>query len=206
MTTLDPTAEMLADMGKSAYRLGMAFSDATEKALGTDRWLPYFNAFDRCFFSLRVATALRLRLLHAPAEAREAVTDREALIERPDPPETERPETERPEVERPERYDERDRDRETERASFPLLLRTLEGVVGDAEKLPGPEPAELPSLRELLAHAKAKSPPAAPRTAQTLRARLSGSGAAAAPPAKPHLASNVGQVLAARRATGPPRR
>jgi hypothetical protein len=195
----DPRSRQLSDMAECAYRLGMAFGAAAETAQGTDRWLEYFNAFDRCFFAVRVSTALELRLNRAPAEPREAATDREDLIDRPDPPETE---------DRERGYDERerDRDRETERASLPILLRTLEGVVADAEALPGPAPAELLTLRELLAHAKAAPSPAAPRTAQSLRSRLTGSGAATALPPKPHLASNVGQILAARRATGPPRR
>jgi hypothetical protein len=186
-------------MAECAYRLGMAFGAAAEKAQGTDGWLAYFNAFDRCFFAVRVSTALELRLQRAPAEPREAASDREDLIDRPDPPETE---------DRERGYDERerDRDRETERASLPILLRTLEGVVADAEALPGPAPAELLTLRELLAHAKAAPSPAAPRTGQSLRSRLTGSGAATTPPPKPLLASNVGQILAARRATGPPRR
>lgn len=196
MTSADPRSRQLSDMAECAYRLGMAFGAAAEKAQGTDQWLRYFNAFDRCFFAVRVSTALELRLGRAPAEPREAESDRENLIDRADPPETEPP----------ERYDERDRDRETERASLPTLLRTLEGVVADAETLPGPAPAELVTLRELIAHAKAAPSPAAPRTAQSLRSRLSGSGAAAALPPRPHLASNVGQILAARRATGPPRR
>ena len=197
MTTPDPRCRQLSDMADCAYRLGMAFGAAAEKAQGTDDRLRYFNAFDRCFFSMRVSIALQLRLKRAPAEPREAASDREDLIDRPDPPETD--------SEREERYDERDRDRETERASLPILLRTLEGVVADAEQLPGPEPAELPTLRELIAHAKAT--PAAPRTAQSLRSRLTGSGAATAPPAPTrNPASNVGQILAARRATGPPRR
>jgi hypothetical protein len=85
-------------------------------------------------------------------------------------------------------------------------LRTLDGVVADAAKLPGPEPADLPTLRELLAHAKAPSATGIPKRPETLRTRLSGSGAAMAPPPAPRLASNVGEVLAARRATGPPRR
>jgi hypothetical protein len=197
MTSADPRSRQLSDMAECAYRLGMAFGAAAEKAQGTDQWLTFFNAFDRCFFAVRVSTALELRLKHAPAEPREAASDREALIDRPDPPETE---------ERDRGYDERDRDRETERASLPILLRALEGVVADAEKLPGPEPAELLTLRELIAHAKAAPSPAAPRTAQSLRSRLTGSGAATPLPPNPHLASNVGQVLAARRATGPPRR
>jgi hypothetical protein len=167
----------------------MAFGAAVEEAQGTDGWLDYFNAFDRCFFAVRVSIALQLRLNRTPAEAREPATDRETLIERPDPSEADRG------------HDERDRDRETERASLPILLRTLEGVVADAETLPGPEPAELPTLRELIAHAKAAPSPSAarPSTAQSLRSRLTGSGATAPLPSKPHLASNVGQVLAPRR-------
>ena len=198
MTTIDPRSRQLSDMAECAYRLGMAFGTAAETAQGTDRWLEYFNAFDRCFFAVRVSTALELRLARTPAEPREAATDRETLIDRPDPPETE---------DRDRDYDERDRDRETERASLPILLRTLEGVVADAEKLPAP-PAELITLRELIAHAKAGPGPAsaAPRSPRSLRSRLTGSGAVPAPPPKPHLASNVGQILAARRATGPPRR
>jgi hypothetical protein len=196
MTTADPRSRQLSDMAECAYRLGMAFGAAAEKAQGTDDWLRYFNAFDRCFFAVRVSTALELRLKREPAEPREAASDREELVDRPDPPETEG---------RDRGYDERDRDRETERASLPILLRTLEGVVADAATLPGPEPAELPTLRELIAHAKAAPSPstARPRTAQSLRSRLAGSGAVTAIP--PKLASNVGQVLAARRATGPPR-
>ena len=197
MTLADPRSRQLSDMADCAYRLGMAFGAAAETAQGTDRWLEYFNAFDRCFFAVRVSTALELRLRRAPAEPREAASDREDLIERPDPPEAEDRD-----------HDERDRDRETERASLPILLRTLDGVVADAATLPGPEPAELPTLRELLALAKSqpRRASAAPGSSLSLRVRLTGSAAAAAPPATPHLASNVGHVLAARRATGPPRR
>ena len=203
MTSPDPRSQQLSDMVDCAYRLGVAFGAAAEGAVGTDRWLPYFNAFDRCFFSIRVSTALELRLRHAPAQAREAVSDRETLIERPDPPET--PDSETDDRDRDPR--ERDRDRETERASLPILLRALEGVVADAAALPDPKPAELLTLRELIAHARAEPgpAPAAPRSVQSLRARLTGSVAATAlPPRSP--ASNVGQVLAAHRATGPPRR
>ncbi|HLZ75638.1 hypothetical protein [Phenylobacterium sp.] len=191
MTSADPRSRQLSEMAECAYRLGMAFGAATEKAQGTDGWLAYFNAFDRCFFAVRVATALQLRLDRTPAGPHEAATDREDLMERADPPEAE---------DRDRGYDERDRDRETERASLPILLRTLEGVAADAETLPGAEPAELLTLRELIAHAKA-----APSPAQSLRSRRTGSGAAPAPPLR-SPASNVAQVLAARRATGPPRR
>ena len=200
MTKPDPRSRQLSDMVDCAYRLGVAFGAAAEGALGTDRWLPFFNAFDRCFFSIRVSTALELRLRRASTEAREAASDREELIERPEAT---------TEAEGRDRdSDERERDRETERASLPILLRALEGVVADAAALPDPKPAELLTLRELLAHAKAKPGPtrATPSSAQSLRARLTGSVAATAPPPARHPASNVGQVLAARRATGPPRR
>jgi hypothetical protein len=202
MTATDPRSRQLSEMAQCAYRLGMAFGAAAEQAQGTDGWLAYFNAFDRCFFAVRVATALQLRLDRAPAEPREAATDRESLSERLDP-ETDGGDRDRG-------YDERDRDRESERASLPVLLRTLEGVAADAQALPCAEPAELLTLRELIAHAKAAPAPAPSEAAQSLRSRLTGSGAAPAPPPKPHLASNVGQILAARRApsraTGPPRR
>jgi hypothetical protein len=209
-------------MAECAYRLGMAFGAATETAQGTDDWLPYFNAFDRCFFAVRVTTALQLRLNRTSAEPREAATDRETLIDRADPRETSDAETDGGDRDRG--YDERDRDRETERASLPILLRTLENVTADAETLPGAAPAELVTLRELIAHAKAAPPPHvsgphpsgphASGTAQSLRSRLTGSSVALAPLPRPqrgpHLASNVGEILAARRApnraTGPPRR
>ena len=182
MTAPEPRSRQLSDMADCAYRLGMAFGAAAETAQGTDQWLPYFNAFDRCFFAVRVSTALELRLRRAPAETREAASDREELIERP--------ETTTGTEDRDRGYDERDRDRdreterETERASQPILLRALEGVVADAAALPDPKPAELLTLRELIAHARSEPGPAAPRSP----------------------ASNVRQVLTARRATGPPRR
>jgi hypothetical protein len=209
MTATDHRSQQLSDMADCAYRLGMAFGAAVEPGQGTDQWLAHFNAFDRCFFAVRVATALQLRLGHAPAEPHEAASDHEQLIERSDRPEAE-------DRDRGER--DYDRDRETEHASLPILLRTLEGVAADAAALPGPEPAELPTLRELLAHAKAEPGLAwaAPRSSQGLRARLTTSCPATAPPptplpasprpASPRPASNVGQVLAARHATGPPRR
>jgi hypothetical protein len=217
MPSADPRSRQLSEMAECAYRLGMAFGAAAEKAQGTDGWLAYFNAFDRCFFGVRVATALQLRLDRTPAEPREAATDREVLVDRAEPAETPDSETRESETDGRERdrgYDERDRDRETERASLPILLRTLETVAADAEMLPGAAPAELVTLRELIAHAKAAPSPRPAETAQSLRSRLTGSGGALAgaprPQLGPHLASNVGQILAARRApsraTGPPRR
>lgn len=194
----DPRVVMLAKLREPACRLGMAFAAAAEQAEGTDKWLEYFHAFDRCFFSARVAIALELRLERVSASSaqprteREDLSDREALLERePD--------------EAPERYEpeyDRERESEIEPASFPILLRALDGVVEAAAALPGPEPAELPTLRELIARVKAQPQPES-ASRPPLRTRLAGSAAALA---QRRTASNVGAVLAARRATGPPRR
>lgn len=171
----------LLELRECAYRLGLVFGAEAEGALTTAQRVAAYELFNRCFFSVRVAIALDLRLRQ---EARRGADG----TARPEGPECEAPEHEGPERERPEReppeqerYDERDRDREVERASFPLLLRTLEGVVADAEAcLPGPPPAELPTLRELLSRVTApsgeRSPHRAPAPA-ALRARLAGSAA-----------------------------
>jgi hypothetical protein len=146
---------------------------------------------------------LEMRLAREPgAAAREDARDEAGEIERP---------------ERPERLDcgpsaerlepDRDRERETEQASFPLLLKTLNGVVAEAEALPGPAPAELPTLRELLARVGA-APTARrePAAASALKARLAGSTApGVATLARPDV-PRPSAALPVRRATGPPRR
>jgi len=196
MPCADPRSLQLDELTQVAYRLGMVFGQAAEQAETHERRMAFFNAFDRAFFSFRVGIALQLRL------RREAAAPAEREVER----EEERPETlEREPTERPERYDERDRDRDVERASFPLLLRTLEGVADAAALLPGPPPAELPTLRELLARV-ASTPASAPASARpqaALRARLTGSAAGvtlAPPPTRRTLSVAPGR----RRATGPP--
>ena len=214
MTTTDPRLAMLSELSACAYRLGLAFSGEAERARDTARQREYFQLFDRCFFSVRVAIALELRLAHAPAERRAADLrqdpgDREDLADRGDPSEAERPERDGDTLER-----ERDRDRETESASLPVLLRTLHGIAADAAALPGPEPAALPTLRELLAHVASHTPPSPPgnRTARAppaktgLRARLAASGAVSALKLAPAPPLPLGGALAPRRATGPPRR
>jgi hypothetical protein len=207
MTATDPRCARLSDLSECAYRLGLAFGREAEQAGDTARTLEYFRLFDRCFFAVRVATALELRLQRTPA-AGEAFADRDD--DRADPPDDDRDDSD-PGLERERLADPRERDRdqerETERASLPVLLRTLHDVVADAVALPGPEPAALPTLRELLAHvaseARSKPPPAAPGA--DLRSRLAGSAAAVTPTLAARPArSPVG--LALRRATGPPRR
>jgi hypothetical protein len=210
MTVNDPRCARLSDLSECAYRLGLAFGHEAERAEDTARQLEYFRLFDRCFFSVRVAIALELRLSRAPAMAAgEGLTERDDLDDRADPPEDERPDSDtRLERERFEADRDRDRERETERASLPVLLRTLEGVAADAAALPGPEPAALPTLRELLAHVAPEPPPKtpSPRPLRTdLRARLAGSGAAVALQLSPRPAG-IPTGLAVRRATGPPRR
>jgi hypothetical protein len=201
---------MLAELGACAYRLGMAFGAEAERAQTTADSLQYFQLFDRCFFAVRVGIALELRLEREARRGATTASDSEA--ER-DPSEEERAELS--EHERPERldYTERDRERETERASLPLLLRTLEGVAADAAALPGPPPAALLTLQDLLARfsADAVAPPA-PGGSQLLRARLTGSaaGIAARPAAgqvltlSPPGPPGVGDRPRLRGATGPP--
>lgn len=162
----------LAEMRQVAFDLGMVFGRAAQAEDDLDRKLALMDAYLRSFASVRLSIALKMRL--------EREVGRPAAVEaRPEAPETERPETERPEpLERPERYDERDRDRDTERVSLPILLRTLSHVADDAERLT-PQAAELPTLRELLDRVKAPAEPrpaAVPRPAAgVLRARLTGS-------------------------------
>jgi hypothetical protein len=194
--------QKIDDLVQIAFRLGMAFGQTAEATDAVDRKLQLASLFDRCFFSVRVGIALKLRLgkvLSRPAAERAG--EREAL-------ERERPEApDHGEGGDDLRYDERDRDRETERASLPLLLRTLDGVAADAAALPGAPPAELPILRERLAQVRGAEPPPATRPPRPsanparapLRSRLSASTASLlAPPLSPTPARPP------RRATGPP--
>ena len=197
MTAAAPTSRMLSELSQCAYRMGLAFGAEAERAEGFERQLPYFQLFDRCFFAVRVATALQLRLRRAEPAVRLG-PEREGLSERADPSERD---SDRDPVER-------DRDREVEPASLPIFLRTLEGVAADAAALPGPAPGALPTLRELLT--QIKSAPAAVavprRPGGDLRARLAASATAplltlpTVRPQRPVLG------LPLRRATGPPRR
>ena len=187
---------MLCALTEAAFGLGMAYHDRHEQAEDPETQARCFDAFDRCFTSVRLAIALKLRLdREARASARQPAPGRDAL---------DRDESDRDEVletERPESYTERERDRETERASFPLLLKTLNGVVADASAMPGPQPAELPTLRELLATVGA-APAARPRSG-ALKARLTGSAATAVATLDRPTRTNPG-LLPLPRATGPP--
>jgi hypothetical protein len=205
MTAADPRCARLSELSQCAYRLGLAFGREAEQSEDAARTLEYFRLFDRCFFAVRVATALELRLGRAPAMVSgEALAERDDLDDRADPSEGERADSDtNPERERLEAGRDRDREREAEPASLPVLLRTLDGVAADAAALPGPEPAALPTLRELLAHVAPEPPPTPLKT--DLRARLAGSGAAVTLQLAPRPARSPGG-LAVRRATGPPRR
>ena len=186
----------LDDLRNAAHALGMGFAQAAQAEDDLDRKLILFDAFHRSFASVRLSIALALRLkreAHMPVRI-----------------ETERPETEPLDVERaeaperPERYDERDRDREAERPSFPLLLRMLGRVADDAQALL-PQAAELPTLRELLHRVGAPPAAAAAQPASTpLRSRLSGGTATLTLP-RPHR-PNQPSGAPPRRSTGPPRR
>lgn len=189
----DEALSQLSDLRGCAYRLGVAFGAAAEQAETHDRKMEFFHAFDRCFFSVRVAVALGMRLRREAA----STVGAERQVERDESVEQE-PSEGSDASGRPERYDERDREREVERASFPLLLRTLQGVAADAAPLLGPPPAELLTLRELLAKVTAGPPAVAPRsTGGALRPRLAGSAATVTLP-------RPGPRTALRDATGPP--
>lgn len=189
----------LDQMREVAFGLGMGFGQAAMAEDDLDRRLILFDAFHRGFASVRLSIALKMRL---DREARRPVGER-------DEPEIERDERPEPlEIERPERFDERERDRETERVSLPILLRTLGRVADDAETLL-PQAAELPTLRELLARVKAQPAPAAPPSKpppSPLRARLSGGTAALTLTAPPRPSPPGLPGLPPRRSTGPPRR
>ena len=126
MTAADPRCARLSELSECAYRLGVAFGREAEQAEDTARKLEYFRLFDRCFFSVRVAIALELRLSRAPVAA-PAERD-EDLADRADPSEDERPDSET-RLER-ERFEaDRDREREVEavaeaifNASMPMGL------------------------------------------------------------------------------------
>lgn len=192
---MEAETAQLEDMRNAAHALGVAFAQAAQAEDDFDRKLILFDAFHRSFASVRLSIALALRLRQ---DAR-----RTGLIEI-ERAETETLERERvDDAERPERYDERDRDREAERATFPLLLRTLGRVANDAEALL-PQAAELPTLRELLNRVSTQpAPRARPPMVTPLRARLSG-GAATLTLSPPRLGDLAG--VPPRQSTGPPRR
>lgn len=221
---------MLDKLRESAFALGCEFAEAARQghpAHGDDpeRRFRYVALFQDCFFAVRVSIALELRIARearlrgrspsivvAGHEASDSLdTEADERLDDVDPPDR---------ADRADRYTERDRD--TDRASFPVLLRALGDVAVGAASLPGPPPAELPTLRELLAQATAKgvgeagairspSGPARaldpPRSsAPDLRRRLATSSAAPLtllpPPPQPSAASR----LPLRPGTGPPRR
>jgi hypothetical protein len=199
MIDADPRSDMLFEMGQCAYRLGKVFGAEAERAETHERKLEYFQLFDRCFFAARMSVALELRLRReARAEGRAHAEAGEREAAENDPIERDAPET--------ETYTEAERERDREPVSLPVLLTTLSGVAADASALPGPPPAALPTLRELLAKLKSEPASAAkPSAGGALRTRLAGSATAptfALASAPPHPS---GRTSLRRRATGPPR-
>ena len=193
-----PSCEMLDALAQCAYRLGLAFGAEAEREKMSAKGLEYFQLFDRCFFSVRVAIGLQLRLRQGQPALRTA-PEREELHERADPAERD--------ARTPPDPVERDRDREVEPVSMSLFLKTLQGVAADAANLPGPPHSALPTLQELLAQITGApaSTPAKPATG--LRARLETSATAPTltlPPATGPKRPTLGVPL--HRATGPPRR
>jgi len=199
MTSDDASASMLAEMSACSYRLGMAFGREAERTEDWKRKLELVDLFERCFFGVRVSIALGLRL------RREAgmPLGRAGEADGRDPPETEQPETDTTGPPR-ERLD-ADRERETERASLPLLLKTLRGVAADAAALPGPPKAELSALTTLLARASGDPHSRIGPASGGLRSRLAGAAAVATATGPPRTAVAT-LARRPRPATGPPRR
>ena len=199
MTDAARSSMMLSAMTECAYRLGMAFGAEAERETMSARGLEYFQLFDRCFFSVRVAIGLQLRLRQAQPALRSA-PEREDLRERGDPSERDTQTT------RDRDPVERERDREVEPVSISVFLKTLQGVAADAAALPGPPHSAMPTLRELLAQIT-EVPATVAKPAAGLRARLTASATApiltrppATGPKRPTLS------VPHPRATGPPRR
>ena len=198
MTTADPSCEMLDALTQCAYRLGLAFGAEAEREKMSAKGLEYFQLFDRCFFSVRVAIGLQLRLRQAQPALRSA-PEREELRERGDPAERD--------TRTPPDPVERERDREVEPVSMSVFLKTLQGVAADAANLPGPPHEALPTLQELLAQITGTPASTPAKPAAGLRARLATSATAPSltlpPPTGPKRPT---LSVPLPRATGPPRR
>ncbi len=204
MSDEDPRHHMLARMSECAFRLGEHFGAAAEAAQTHAEKVQAFELFDRCFFAVRVSIALELRL-RRESRWRPAVEIEAAERETADPSDDEPLEV--------ERYTECDRERDREAVSLPVLLRTVSGIVDAAAALPGPPPAELPTLRELLvrmsaapADVRSAGGVIRPASAANLRARLAGSATAPAVAfaGSAGFGSARGGMPTRRRATGPP--
>jgi hypothetical protein len=197
----------LTDLAECAYALGLAFGREAQAATDHERKIRSFELFERCFHGFRVAVALKLRLRRAAAApARERG------------PAQAEGQSERGEAAEPAEGDRLsgDRDRDREPATLQILLKALNGVVSGAEALPGPAPAQLPTLRELLAR-MAVTPAAdpTPKTADALvrspaslapqaRSRLLQGTAPAGLPLPGRPVSGLAAPPPRRRATGPP--
>eukprot|EP01041_Mallomonas_annulata_P027087 gene27087-48594_t len=71
-----PSAEMLDAFSQCAYRLGMAFGAEAERTQGK-AMLEACERFERCFFSVRMAIGLQLRLRRPMPVLRAAESERE---------------------------------------------------------------------------------------------------------------------------------
>ncbi|WP_421935255.1 hypothetical protein [Phenylobacterium sp.] len=144
---------MLEGLVDCAYGLATTLAAAAKTEVDTGRCLQLVEGFTKCTFALRMGIRL-CRTLRAPPKA--APTDERAEA-------SERERAEHEPVERGERPElERERDRDYEPVSLPKFLSTLGVVARDAARLEDrlpPEAAQLlPTLRDLLAQAKADPP------------------------------------------------
>ena len=77
MTAPFPPVEMLDALTQCAYRLGRTFAAEAERSHGK-AMLEACERFDRCFFSVGMGIALKLRLSRAPPVYRSPLPDRPA--------------------------------------------------------------------------------------------------------------------------------
>jgi hypothetical protein len=153
----DRELHMLETLVDGAYALGVAFCEAANAEHDHDATLVLFDAFQRASLAVRmgIRLSLALRTARRSAGTPTIAHERAEAAERAErePLETERPESEPLESER-------ERERDYEPVSLPRFLATLGVVAQEADRLPTEVTAgALPTLRELLAHARPDTPP-----------------------------------------------
>ncbi len=143
--------QMLEGLVDCAYGLATTLAAAAQAEPDTRRCLELVEGFTKCSFAIRMGIRL-CRTLRAPPKAEPARAEA-----------SEREPAEHEPVERGERLElERERDRDYEPVSLPKFLSTLGVVARDAARLEDRLPPDaarlLPTLRDLLAQAKADPP------------------------------------------------
>jgi len=156
----DHELQMLARLVDGAFGLSVAFNEAATAEPDLSMKLQLFDAFQRGSFAVRMGIRLRMALRATPKPGASATIG-------DDPSEFDKAEQEKPDSDpRPERAEglERvERERDYEPVSLPRFLASLGVVAAESQRLKDHLPADvvaqtLPTLRDLLARAKADAP------------------------------------------------